>query len=226
MSNQLQKTDRQGQDQLIPFLWVRRSIGFLGFIFPLILIVGTKLFNTDCPLILSSISDYYHTNMRDVFAVVLGLLSFSLFTYRGPDKEDSIASTAAAICALGIIFFSTSIKDNNCASCVVKENQTFHLIFATSLFLILSYFALKLFPKTKQNETPTPEKLKRNTLYKTCGYIMLGSIAIIAVYMLWLQKTGILANVPIVFIFEWVALWAFGISWIVKGEWFILKDKK
>jgi peptidoglycan/LPS O-acetylase OafA/YrhL len=218
---------RQGQDQLIPFLWIRRSIGFLGFLFPLILIVGAKLFNKDCPLILSSISDYYHTNMRDVFSVVLGLLAFSLFTYRGPDKEDSIASTLAAACAMGIIFFSTTtVNKNICIACDVKQNQTMHLLFATLLFLILAYFALKLFPKTKEHETPTPEKLKRNTLYKTCGYIMLACIVIIAVYMLWLQDRGILANVPVVFILEWIALWAFGISWIVKGEWFILKDKK
>jgi hypothetical protein len=219
-------TAREGQDQLIPFLWVRRSIGFLGFVFPLILIIGAKLFNKDCPLILGSISDYYHTNMRDVFTVVMGLLAFSLFTYRGPDKEDSIASTAAAICALGTIFFSTIVKENICVACDVKQNQTLHMSFATALFLILAYFSLKLFPKTREHEPPTPEKLKRNKLYKTCGYVMLACIAIIAVYMWLLQDRGILVNVPVVFIFEWIALWAFGISWIVKGEWFIFKDKK
>lgn len=54
---------------------------------------------------------------------------------------------------------------------------------------------------------------------------MLACIALIGIYFLWLEK-GIpsLQFFRPVFCLETIALWAFGTSWIVKGE-IILKDK-
>jgi uncharacterized membrane protein len=220
-----QTPEREGQEQLIPFLWLRKGIGLLGFFFPVLLVVGSKLFG-NCNKLLGSISDYYHTNMDDVFVAVLCVIGIFLFTYRGPEKEDSIASNLACLFALGIAFFPTSIKPESlsCLSYTAKTFPGLHNLFAASFFLVLSYFCLALFPKTHTDIPPTKEKLERNKLYKTCGYVMLASILIIFVYMLLKDRIDELKKIPITFIFEWVALWAFGISWIVKGGWF-LQDK-
>jgi len=226
MTADIQQPERQGQDQLIPFLWIRRGIGGLGFVFPLILVAGAALFG-NCKIILGSISDYYHTVMDDVFVSVLCVLAIFLFSYRGPEKKDTTAANLACLFALGIAFFPTSIKPNQLSCVVFYEVKTFpvlHNIFSTAFFLVLSYFSLVLFQKTTAGVTPTPQKLKRNTVYKICGYVMLASIAVIAMYMLFLHNVEGLKNIPVTFIFEWIALWAFGISWIVKGGWF-LEDK-
>lgn len=225
MQTNNQTPEREGQAQLIPFLWLRKGIGLLGFFFPVLLVVGSKLFG-NCNILLGSISDYYHTNMDDLFVAVLCVIGIFLFTYRGPEKEDSIASNLACAFALGIAFFPTSIKPES-LSCITYSAKTFpglHNLFSVLFFLVLSYFCLALFPKTHADTPPTEEKLKRNKLYKTCGYVMLASILIIFLYMLLKDRITGLNKIQIIFIFEWVALWAFGISWIVKGGWF-LQDK-
>ncbi len=218
--------ERHGQDQLIPFLWLRRGIGFLGFLFPVILFLGAKWFG-NCPTVLGAVSDYYHTNMGDVFVAVLCTLSLFLFTYRGPEKADSIASNLACIFALGVAFFPTEIKENHqppCLACYAEPLPAVHNLFSAAFFLVLVYFSLFLFTKTQKGIPLTAEKIKRNTLYRCCGYIMLACILGIAVYWLFLDELPFFANIPVVFILEWIALWAFGISWIVKGGWF-LEDK-
>lgn len=225
MNTSHQTPEREGQAQLIPFLWLRKGIGLLGFFFPVLLVVGSKLFG-NCNILLGSISDYYHTNMDDLFVAVLCVIGLFLFTYRGPEKEDSIASNLACVFAVGIAFFPTSIKSEH-LSCLSYSANIFpglHNLFAASFFLVLSYFCLVLFPKTHEDIPPTAEKLKRNKVYKICGYVMLASILIIFVYLLLKDRIDGLKKIPITFIFEWVALWAFGISWIIKGGWF-LQDK-
>ncbi|MBY0478950.1 MAG: hypothetical protein K2Q24_14985 [Chitinophagaceae bacterium] len=219
--------ERKGQYQLIPFLWLRRGIGFLGFVFPVVLVLGAWWLG-GCNVILGSISDYYHTRMGDVFVGVICVIGLFLFTYRGPDKADSIASNLACIFAMGIAFFPTDIKElHETTSCLICKVDTFkfvHNIFAAAFFLVLTYFSLCLFTKTAKDDPPTAQKLKRNFVYKVCGYVMLSCIILIFVYWLFLKDLSILNNIPVIFIFEWIALWAFGISWIVKGGWF-LEDK-
>jgi hypothetical protein len=77
-----QTPEREGQEQLIPFLWLRKGIGLLGFFFPVLLVVGSKLFG-NCNKLLGSISDYYHTNMDDVFVAVLCVIGIFLFICLG-----------------------------------------------------------------------------------------------------------------------------------------------
>jgi hypothetical protein len=67
------------------------------------------------------------------------------------------------------------------------------------------------------------EKKHRNVIYRTCGIIMLLSIVLMSVYTLFLRETIITKSFPIL-IFEFVALLAFGVSWLVKGN-TLLKDK-
>jgi len=74
-----------------------------------------------------------------------------------------------------------------------------------------------LFLFTKSGDRITPRKRTRNGIYKVCGAIMLACIALIGLYYWWLDDTLLSALKP-VFWLESIALWAFGISWFVKGE--------
>jgi len=67
------------------------------------------------------------------------------------------------------------------------------------------------------------EKIKRNRIYKTCGYIIIISLLCILIYKMFLTETAI-AEIEPVLIFEALALAAFGTSWLIKGE-AMLKDK-
>lgn len=65
----MKKSNHHDNKQLvISYLTLRKTIGILGIFLPLTLVIGSILFG-DCITIQQSISNYYHTNMRDVFVV-------------------------------------------------------------------------------------------------------------------------------------------------------------
>jgi hypothetical protein len=90
-----------------------------------------------------------------------------------------------------------------------------HLTFAALFFLLLSFNSYFLF--TKHGKKITEIKLIKNKIYKACGIIMLLSIVCIAVYI-WLLKDTFITQLKPVLVFESIALCAFGISWLVKGQ--------
>lgn len=190
---------------IVSYLTLRRVVGFLGVILPIVLALwGFSL--TNPPHLQDSISAYYDLRTRDVFVGILFAISWFMFTYHGNDNRDNIAGYLAWVFALGVALFPTN---------GTPREHLIHLASATGLFLVLSYFSLGLF--TLSAPTPTPQKLIRNRIYKICGYAMLGCIALIGLYHAFWQHTALATWKP-VFWLESIALWAFGISWFVKGE--------
>ena len=112
-----------------------------------------------------------------------------------------------------------------CESCSYSQIASdLHWTFAALLFLTLSYFSLFLFTKTDPSKTPTPQKLQRNAVYKTCGCVMLGCLALIPPVKLIPGIAALVAPDDPVFWLEAIAIVAFGVSWLTKGE-AILKDE-
>lgn len=191
---------------IVSYLTLRRALGALGLLLPPMLALGCLAFGT-CDGIEDSISDYYATEMRDVLVGVLFTIGWFMFAYKGYDRRDDVAGDLAWLFALG-----TALCPNSSPNAVIS---TLHFVFAASLFLLLSYFALFLF--TKFRGSLTEAKKKRNRIYVTCGVVILACIALIAIYFLFLSDTAVAAIKP-VFWLESLALWAFGISWLIKGE--------
>ena len=97
-----------------------------------------------------------------------------------------------------------------------------HLISAGLFILSLAYFALFLF--TKGEDAPAPQKLIRNKIYKTTGHIMLACIAFMIIFFALPDAISQpLLKYKLVFWLETIANMAFGVSWLVKGD-FLLKD--
>jgi hypothetical protein len=106
-----------------------------------------------------------------------------------------------------------------------KAIGAIHLISAALFFLTLAYFSLRLFTKTDPKVAPTPRKLNRNLVYLVCGYTIVAAITLIAVYKVLPNNIEMrLAELKPVFWLESIAVVAFGISWLTKGE-AILKDQ-
>lgn len=217
---------------VLSYLTVRKIIGILGILFPVILVLGSILLG-QCKEIQLSISNYYHTNMRDVFVGYVCTLSIFLLSYKGYDLTDRIVSALAGIFGLIVALFPTSLKinpDNSVMDCNIwcnVETHTWigqlHLISAGLFILSLCYFSLLLF--TKGESTPTPQKIIRNKIYKICGYIMLGCIILLIVFFLLPDNLyqSLVIYKP-VFWLETIAFIAFGFSWLVKGE-FLFSDE-
>lgn len=193
---------------MVSYLTLRRVVGVLGVSLPPILAVGYFVLGSGTEL-QDSISDYYGTEMRNVLVGVLFAIGFFLFSYRGYERHDDLAGDLACVLALGVALFPTTSES--------KAIRAVHFLSATGMFLVLAYFSLVLFTKTRKGVPPTPEKKIRNWIYVACGGIMLACIASIALYFAFLQNTPV-AEVKPVFWLESLALWAFGLSWFVKGE--------
>lgn len=206
--------------QVISYLTLRKGVGILGISLPIILVIGSIVCG-DCQEIQSSISSYYYTNMRNIFVGIICAVAFFLFSYKGYDRRDDMAGDLACLFALGVAFFPTSITEplSNCIPEPVdtKLLNKIHFISAALFFLTLSYFSLVLF--TKGSSNPTGKKKERNMLYRICGYVMISSIAMIALYCWVLEEYfPVLHKFDPIFWLEVIALWAFGISWLTKGK--------
>ena len=212
---------KENQRNLVfSYLTLRQAIGILGMALPFVLSLGALLlFHTGLQ---SSISDYYHSCMRDVFVGTLWAIGFFLFSYKGYCRSDNIAGNLGCVFAIGV----TLIPDAY-GKITMSFNETsgiIHLTFAFLFFCTLIYFSLFLFTKTG-TAIPSKKKLQRNIVYKTCGYIMIICILLIAIIFILPGsiKSHIEALKP-VFWLEALAILAFGVSWITKGE-AILKDE-
>ncbi len=222
------KTEQEKDNELvISYLTLRKAVGFLGIALPIVLILGAILVG-NCSGLQASISDYHNTAMRDIFVGILCAISLFLFAYSGYDKLDSIMAKSAGVLGFMVAIFPDDPDLTN--ACTIQCSQkipgwmsTLHFISAAIFLLILAYFSIFLFTKTG-GKPITPEKKKRNLIYRVCGFTIIACLVFLAIYFaVPALKTKFSAYSPVL-IFEALALWAFGFSWVVKGE-AILKDK-
>jgi len=217
----MNKTNRLSDPRVISYRTLRRAVGITGMALPVVLVIGSVTFG-GCMEIQNSISSYYHTNMRDVFVAILAATAFFLFAYKGYNHKDNIAGNIAAVFALGMAFFPESATEPlpPCIKETMKNNviNAIHYFSAGGFFLTLSYFSLFIF--TQKDENPTEMKLKRNKIYRICGFIMIACIVLIAAYSVCSKSGGCktVKTINPIFWLETVALWAFGFSWFTKGE--------
>jgi hypothetical protein len=229
-----QHTNKRSDDSgfVMSYLNLRKAVGILGIALPVVLFFGFLLLNKNCTLP-PSISHYFYTNLGTYFTGTLCAVALFLFSYKGPEKKDERAAMVASFCALGVAFCPTNpysdIINDSCISVTLSASKIrngFHYGFAATLFLTLAYFSLVLFTKTSGLRI-TKEKRTRNGIYKACGWIILASIAGIIIVTFMEDKPGEDKALDIsTFIFETVALFAFGFSWLIKGETFFTDEEK
>ena len=212
----------QGERSLVfSYLALRKAIGILGVALPFVVSIGAWLiFRTG---IQSSISSYYHTGMRDALVGTLCAIGFFLLSYRGYERADDIAGDLGCVFAIGVALFPTA-PDTQATSNALLVGKL-HFAFATLFFLTLIYFSYFLFTKTDPKTSPSRRKLQRNRVYRGCAFAMGMCILLVAlVYLLPDDTASRLDRYDLVFWLESIAIVAFGISWLTKGE-AILKDE-
>jgi len=194
---------------------LRRAIGYLGIFLPSVLVIFSlfKFFETK---IQPSISHYYYSNLREIFTGTLCAVGLFLICYKGNGnkslfKNDNLLTNIAGFMAFGVAFIPTDPIADSCLRCTLINFSLpwLHYGFAAVLFSIFSLLSINVFTIGQQPENNIPDSIfNENKIYRFCGYSILLCIAIIP-FNLFSYST---------LVFEAIALWLFGISWLIKGR--------
>lgn len=162
---------------------------------------------------------YYEPQTVAPFMIILGSASVLLIAYAGYDLQDDIVNTLAGICGLLVCLFPCGNPAMvNVGTFQVPQNisGTVHNVAAVLFFGLLAYNSLFLF--TKHGEQMTPEKKKRNVVYRVCGVGMVASFALLLLPRFRIQ----------IWLVETLALFFFAASWLTKADRFkwLFADKK
>jgi len=195
----------------------RRLIGILGLLLPLLLFIFAGLRHTvglPAWTPLNSISAYYYTGAVAIFVGVLFALALFLLTYPGYKGviADRLLGLVGGMAAILVALFPTSAPDGLSAPTWWSPYmRTVHYLSAVVLFVAFILFAIWLFRKSnipRRGDRPL-EKRRRDDICLASGIIMIASV-------LW-AASSMFTHAPI-FIPESIAIIAFAVSWLTKGE--------
>ncbi len=213
---------------IVSFLTLRWLVGWMGLLLPFVLVLlNWIIFQKD---IASSVSAYYHVKyVGAVFVGVMFAFGVFLIAYKGhppltTDKpyeiSDNFVGNFAGVFAIGVALFPTRPVGYSELESTIG---IIHVICAALFLLALAYFAGVLFTKTTPGATRTPKKKQRDMVYRACGVVIFLCVVLIGVNFL-IDIAALQALKP-VFWLEALAVIAFGISWMIKGQ-VLLKDPK
>jgi hypothetical protein len=213
-------SDVKNVDPIISYRNLRRSLGILGILLPLVCFFG-GLIISKLPL-QQSISFYYYTNVRDFFVGFMVCMSVFLITYKGYGVIDNIVTSLSGIFGLGIAVFPCLFSETSIISVGFFQinsviSNIIHIICSIIFFFLLSFNSIFLFTRTDKTKPVTKNKKVRNIIYIICGIVILVSFTTLLILTLTLGQKLIIEKC-IVFYFEAIMLSAFGLSWLVKGE--------
>jgi hypothetical protein len=231
---------------VVSYLTLRRWIGILGIGLPWacwiangtinclnllnnpkLVVLGTICLYEPEENLKSSISHFYYTVSGPLFIGIIVTVAIFLFCYKGHKLKstdrwswitDGRVTTLAAIAALGIVVFPTDsvdpIPDNLFVFTTTPTIGWIHYISAAVFFIMMAVLCLVNFRRRGNGNFGTGD---HDLVYRSCGWIILSSIAIVFIYGFFL-KEHLNWKFPVTFIFEAVALTAFGTAWLVKGR--------
>jgi membrane-associated phospholipid phosphatase len=210
---------------------MRRTVGIIALTLPFALAAGSILaallspgHHLPHPLLQRSISDYYYTPMRNLYVGSLWSIAAFLASTRGYDLRDEITGYLAAACALGVAVCPSFNPRSNSYTPQDFAFGLIHTAFAGLMYLVLAYVCIFLFRKSSPERPFTHRKRDRNRIYGASGLIMVACmIAMVSLTIL----TTVERRHPSHWLFwcESLALCAFGVAWLTKGEGF-MRDKR
>lgn len=209
---------------------MRRAVGVTALSLPIVLAFGSIVLSLvgpahalPHPLLERSISDYYHTPMRNYLVGSLFAIAAFLVCTRGYDLRDEITGYVAGGLALIVALVPAVNPHRILHNRFHDDLGQVHLVAAALMFLVLAYFCLVLFRKTSPHKPLTRRKRHRNRVFLICGLTMVVSMAVMLSLTIR-SVQAVLWPTGVLFWCESLALFAFGTAWLVKGEVF-LRDR-
>jgi len=204
--------------RLISYLTLRKFIGLIGILLPFALVI-IHIVLIQRAVMQGSMSGYYYTDVRGILVGSLCAIGVFLFAYHGYDLWDGVLTDAAGLFAIGVALFPTAPVN---PSPTAGNIGYIHFACAGLLFAALAVIALFQFTKTEPNTERSAEKKKRDLVYRICGTVIVLCLVLVPI-------ESLVIGAPIqrfhpLFWLEAVAVIAFGVAWLVKGQ-AVLKDR-
>ena len=226
----VRQRDPEKNELIISYMYLRKTVGWIGTLLPVVLLAGNAIFTTSLP---GSMSGYYYTHMRNVFVGALCALGVFLLAYDGYDEVDRWITNIAGLGAIGVAFCPTkpAVRQLSVTQQAVGD---VHVFFAAVTFIALGLMALRFAKSASAPDSQTgmnriryglglvkpsddqPGRKVRNTVYRSCGFTILTCVVLAAASNL--LPASVKADWPWLFFFEACAVFAFGVSWFVKGQ--------
>jgi hypothetical protein len=205
----LQRNPERNQ-LIVSYLVLRQAVGWIGTLLPVVLIVGNAISSTASRP--DSMSGYYYTDMRNIFVGALCALGAFLGAYDGHDDVDRWVTNVAGLGAVGVALCPTKPAAPH-LSTHQQVVGDLHLVFAAVTFIALGLMALRF---AKADGEPRHYRAADDIIFRASGVTILSCVALAAASNL--LPASVKAHWPLLFIFEAVAVFAFGVSWFVKGH--------
>lgn len=208
------------------YLGMRAAIGFIGVALPVVLLLGDWFFLAGGVSARGSLSAYYHSGMRDVFVGTLCAAAIFLITYKAFEHNlDNTLSTVAGLAALGVALFPTSrplggadpltpLQQRLGEATTTKVHFTCAVIFI--LFLAAISFCFGLREGRRKQERDGRKARMSPTFWRYFHWSCTGTIVLALAFIGITKSQGWLTDYSIL-IGEVVAVFAFGLSWLMKG---------
>ena len=191
---------------------MRIMIGILGILLPWLVALITLSWPESISI------TYYSLFAVGTFMVVLGSAGILLINYKGYSKIDDISATIAGVFGILICLFPMTYLPDPATKTGILHlpsniSNIFHCISAFGFFGTLAFMSFFLFTKTSDKSNMTKEKKIKNIIYRVCGIGMMA-----AFLLLLLNFIPNFAPYNLTWIVEAIALFFFGVSWIIKSD--------
>ena len=212
-----QQVSQSTRTLVVSYLGVRRAIGAVGLLLPILLgPVGWLVFRIP---IQDNMSSYYHTALRDEFVGAMCAMGIFLFSYRGYDWIENWTANFGGISALGVALCPLDADSDPLHQRSILGYL--HSVFGGVFFLTLAFYSLYHFPSSRSDKREVaPHEGQRNFIYRSSGVVILLSMFAMGAYLFllpddWKRRFN---DLNFLFWMEWVAVWSFAAAWLTKGR--------
>ena len=196
----------------VSYLFLRRAIGLIGALIPIAVPLGYSV-STGSWRLLSSVSSYYYTDMRNPFVGALCAVGVFLVCYRYR-RWDDLFATLAGVFAVGVALCPTAPAN---PSELARTVGVLHTVFAACFLVTMALMCWFLFTLSGTPARHRPAaKNRRNLVYRVCALVILVFTALAGLAS-FAPQSFVVAVHPL-FWCEALATFAFGLAWWIKGQ--------
>ena len=151
------------------FLKTRVVVGVIGVLLPLVLVIGNRTVFGQSG-ILPTLSDYYHSDMRNWFVGSLWAIGSGLLVYLAARRNlaDSVISFVAGLFAVGVALFPTNAPHT--VSTIISK---LHVAFAAVVFILLGVICFRFGNRDgKREDRSVRWRTTWRTVHRGCAIVI------------------------------------------------------